>query len=117
MKIFLSFLLILQFSSPFFSAQAEVQTYDELVRAIREVRTASQKRIDQAINQEKVREAWETGKLIDTHVLQHKKRADYDKQVIVRLARDLGTSERELRYKLEFARAYPIRPTSAALTC
>ena len=113
------FLFIFSFSRPAFPAPAvfsEVQTYDELLHAIREVRTASQKRIDQAINQEKVREAWETGKLIDTHVLQHKKRADYDKQVIVRLARDLGTSERELRYKLEFARAYPIRPTSAELT-
>src|SRR3989338_10962554 len=116
MKIFLSFLLILQFSSPFFSAQAEVQTYDELVRAIREVRTASQKRIDQAINQEKVREAWETGKLIDEHVLQHKERADYAKQVMPKLAKDLGTGERELYYMLEFARAYPILPQAAELT-
>lgn len=114
-------LLVLTFSTPAFSRPApaplaEVQTYDDLLRAIRQVQTASQKRIDQAINQEKVRAAWETGKLIDEHVLQHKERADYGEQVIIKLARDLGSSDTELKYMLQFARAYPIRPTSDELT-
>lgn len=86
----------------------EVKTYDQLVHAIRESRAASQKRVEQAVDQEKVREAWETGKLIDAHVLQHKARADYGKQVLERLAKDLEASQSELSFNLQFARAYPI---------
>ncbi|MFH1799844.1 MAG: DUF1016 N-terminal domain-containing protein [Candidatus Omnitrophota bacterium] len=87
---------------------AQVQTYDQLVAAIRQARAASQARVEQAAQQEKVRECWEIGKLIDEHVLQHKERADYGKQVILRLAADLGMSESELHRMLEFYRAYPI---------
>lgn len=92
--------------------QAKVETYDQLVKAIRQARTASAQRM----SQEKVRLAWETGKLIDQHILKYAERADYGKKVITRLARDLETSERELYYMLEFARSYPILPMSAELT-
>ncbi len=85
-----------------------METYDELVHAIREARAASRTRIDQAIDQEKVREAWEIGKLIDEHVLLHKERADYGERVLQRLSTDLGISHTELKYMLQFARAYPI---------
>lgn len=94
-----------------FSASATnsvtVTTYDQLLKAIRETRHASEARIEQAVQQEKVREAWETGKLIDEHILQHKERADYGKQVIERLATDLDTDKSELYRMLEFARKYP----------
>ncbi|MBI2167387.1 MAG: thermonuclease family protein [Candidatus Omnitrophica bacterium] len=113
------FLLAFSVSTPAFPAPttvSEIQTYDELLHAIREVRTASQKRIDQAINQEKVREAWETGKLIDEHVLHHKERADYGEYVLLRLSSDLGRSQTELRFMLLFARAYPIYPAPNELT-
>jgi endonuclease YncB( thermonuclease family) len=90
------------------SALPQVQTYGQLVSAIRQARAASQSRVVQAVQQEKVREAWETGKLIDEHVLQHKERADYGEQVLERLSGDLGVSASELRRMLEFARAYPI---------
>jgi endonuclease YncB( thermonuclease family) len=114
-KTFLLFLFVLlPFSS--FSFAAEVKTYDQLVHAIREARTASQARIDEAINQEKVRGAWETGKLIDEHVLQHKERADYGEQVIHRLSKDLGNSETELRFMVRFFRAYPIQWPATELT-
>lgn len=92
------------------SASPAVQSYDELVHAIREARTASKRRVERAVEQEKVREAWEIGKLIDEHVLHHKERADYGSYVIKRLARDLGSSQTELSYMLQFARAYPIHP-------
>ena len=85
-----------------------VQTYDQLVSAIREARAASGQRITVAIEGEKVREAWETGKLIDEHILLHKERADYGQQVIGRLAKDLETSQTEISFMLQFARAYPI---------
>lgn len=77
-------------------ALQEVKTYDQLVHAIRDVRNASQARVEQAVEQEKVREAWETGKLIQEHILLNKARADYGKQVLVKLAADLGTSDTEL---------------------
>jgi len=93
-----------------------VGTYNQLVAAIREVRAETQKRVERAVTQEKVREAWETGKLIDEHILLHKERAEYGKEVIVRLAKDLGTSDTELYRMLEFARLYPIPALSQELT-
>ncbi|MFH1800297.1 MAG: DUF1016 N-terminal domain-containing protein [Candidatus Omnitrophota bacterium] len=101
---------------PVWNEGSKVGTYDQLVAAIRGVRSESQARVEKAVEQEKVREAWETGKLIDEHVLQHKERADYADRTLVRLAGDLGTSETELRYMLQFARTYPIYRTSDELT-
>jgi len=106
------FLLAFAFPTPALPAQPalpEVGTYDQLLHAIREARAASEKRVEQAVDREKVREAWETGKLIDEHILHHKERADYGKQVIERLSADLGMSRSELNRMVEFARAYPIR--------
>jgi len=93
-----------------------VATYEGLLQAIRETRAASEARIEAAVEQEKVREAWETGKLIDEHILLHKERADYGEQVIIKLAEDLETSESELRYILQFARTYPIHPPADELS-
>jgi len=86
----------------------EVKTYEELRQAISKARAASTTRIEKAVEQEKVREAWEIGKLIDAHVLQHKERADYAQQVMLKLANDLGMDRSELYRMLEFYRAYPI---------
>jgi len=110
----LSFLLIFTLTPQGFAAPP-VATYDQLLHAIREVQSSSQVRIEAAVEAEKVREAWETGKLIDEHILHHKERADYGEQVIIRLAKDLGTSETELRYMLQFARTYPIHPSTDEL--
>ena len=89
-------------------AAPPVETYSELLTAIRGVRAESQARVEKAVEQEKVREAWETGKLIDEHVLHHQERADYGAKVLERLSNDLGVSHTELKYMLQFARAYPI---------
>ena len=93
-----------------------VQTYDELRQAISKARAESQTRVEKAVSQEKVREAWEIGRLIDVHVLQHKERADYGKQVLKRLAGDLGISDTELGYMLQFARAYPVAQPAGKLS-
>lgn len=87
---------------------ASVATYEELRQAIMKARAASTARVEAAVDQEKVREAWEIGKLIDTHVLQHKERAGYAEQVMPKLANDLGMDRSELYRMLEFYRAYPI---------
>jgi endonuclease YncB( thermonuclease family) len=119
-KIFSIFLILVLISSGALQAQtaalSKVETYDQLVAAIREVRTESQKRVAQAVAQEKVREAWETGKLIDEHILLHQERAEYGKQVLLKLAKDLGVSDTELGYMLRFARAYPIAPAPGKLS-
>ena len=98
------------------ASATQVGTYDQLVAAIRQAHAASEARVEQDVRQEKVREAWEIGKLIDEHVLQHKERADYGKQVILRLSQDLPISDTELYYLLEFARAYPIFPSTGKLS-
>lgn len=102
--------------SQFISRQSPVQTYDQLVHAIRETMALSQKRIDQAIDQEKVREAWEIGKMIREHVLQHKERAGYGQQVLKRLAHDLSMSDTELGYMMQFFNTYPISPPAGKLS-
>jgi endonuclease YncB( thermonuclease family) len=94
----------------------QVGTYEQLVAAIRKAHAASEARVEQAAQQEKVREAWEIGKLIDEHVLQHKERADYGKQVILRLSGDLPISETQLYAMLQFARDYPISPPAGKLS-
>ncbi|MDD5218092.1 MAG: DUF1016 N-terminal domain-containing protein [Candidatus Omnitrophica bacterium] len=88
-----------------------VETYDQLLSAIRQTRADSRARIESAAEQEKVREAWKTGKLIDEHVLRHRERADYAQAVIKKLAADLGMSTSELYRMLKFARTYPIVAT------
>ncbi len=109
-------LSVLLLSNPSFAAQPSVATYDQLLSAIRETRAASQVRIEQAVDQEKVREAWETGKLIDEHILLHKERANYGEQVMKRLSKDLSTNDRELYYMREFYRAYSISLPGAKLS-
>lgn len=95
------------FAAETISVLPKVETYEQLVTAIRNVKHASRERLEQFAEQERVREAWETGKLIDEHVLLNK-RADYGKRVLKRLAADLGMSHSELKSMLEFARTYPI---------
>ena len=94
----------------------ELKTYEELRQAISKARAASTTRIEKAVEQEKVREAWEIGRLIDEHVLQHKERADYGEKVLARLSEDLGMSHTELKYMLQFVRAYPICPPADQLS-
>lgn len=112
-----AFLLLFSYQTPAISEVPlrNVASYDELLNAIRQTRAASQARVEAAVEAEKVREAWETGKLIDEHILLHKERAKYGEQVIIKLAEDLGTSETELRYMLLFARTYPIHPSTDEL--
>lgn len=104
------------FAAPENPALPDVRTYNELLHAVREARAASQTRIEKAVEQEKVREAWEVGKLIHEHILLNKERARYGEEVFKRLSRDLGISDRELRYMVEFSRTYPIWPHAAKLT-
>lgn len=89
------------------ASASNVRSYDQLVHAIREVQHASETRIETAVEQEKVREAWETGKLIQEHILLNNDRAEYGEKVMIKLSQDLEISQSELSLMLQFARAYP----------
>lgn len=84
------FIFLLLFP-PLLQAQAlpAVDTYEQLLNALRQTHDASQLRIQEFAEQEKVREAWETGRLIEAHILHHQA-AGYDRQVILKLGKDLG---------------------------
>ena len=98
------------------SASDNLASYSELKRRVWQALGRGRKRAEDAVEREKVRTSWEVGKLIDEHLLLHKERAEYGKQVINRLSAELGTSDRELRYMVEFARTYPISPPAAKLS-
>lgn len=86
--------------------------YTELKRRVQEVLLTGQ----QNIEQEKVRTYWETGKLIQSHILANKSRADYGKQVINRLAEELEVSDSVLRRTIQFFEAFPISAPARKLT-
>lgn len=80
------------------------RTYAELRNGVRETLLVGQRRVEEA----KVRTYWETGRMIDQHLLLHKNRADYGAEVIRRLAGDLQIHYTVLYRCLRFARAFPI---------
>ena len=94
----------------------KLSIYSELLKQVRRTLAQGRERAADAVEREKVRTSWETGKLIHEHILLNQERAEYGAQVIRKLSKDLGISDRELRYMVEFARTYPIWRTSAKLT-
>ena len=79
------------------------QTYAALRRAVEDAMVKGQ----QAVEQARVRTYWETGRLIDGHLLAHEEQAGYGTQTLRRLAADLRLEERIIYRCLQFARAYP----------
>ena len=63
-----------------------------------------------------VRTYWETGRLINEHVLLNKDRANFGAQVFSRLSEDLKVSKRQLYECAQFARCFPIVRDHAQLT-
>lgn len=84
-----------------------VATYPELLKRVRETLILGQRNIER----EKVRTYWETGRHIHRHMLQNKGRAEYGKEVVIRLARDLDISDRLLYRCLQFSEKFPILST------
>ncbi|MDP3921129.1 MAG: DUF1016 N-terminal domain-containing protein [Candidatus Omnitrophota bacterium] len=84
---------------------ASIQTYASLRAAVRKAIALGKERAVRAV-----------GKLILEHILLKKDRVEYGEAVIGRLGQDIGVSDRKLRYMVEFARTYPIRPPAANLS-
>jgi endonuclease YncB( thermonuclease family) len=90
--------------------------YATLRNRVREALQRGRARAEETVEREKVRTSWEIGKLIHEHILLNRARAHYGEQVIRRLSRDIGMSNTELKYMLEFARTYPIGPPTGQLS-
>ncbi len=97
-------------------SKKNLAAYGGLLKRVRETIRAGKERALAAVERESVRTKWEVGKLILEHLLFHKERADYGQRVTKRLSADLGISHTELRYMVEFARTYPIRPSTGGLS-
>lgn len=84
-------------------------TYAELRRQVERVLITGR----QAVEEAWVNTYHETGRLIHTHVLRHRGRADYGAGVYVRLSADTGVSVRTLQECVHFYRLFPIaRPVA-----
>ncbi len=80
------------------------QSYADLRRGVETALLAGQRDIERA----KVHTYWETGRLINEHILLHDDRADYGAKVFTKLETDLKVSKRVLYQCAQFARLFPI---------
>jgi endonuclease YncB( thermonuclease family) len=80
--------------------------YTSLLSKVRKTLVEGQARIES----ERVRTYWETGRIINTHILQNKDRADYGAEVVKRLAKDLNVDFSNLQRSVKFAKTYPRFP-------
>ncbi|OGX24262.1 MAG: hypothetical protein A3D10_08735 [Omnitrophica WOR_2 bacterium RIFCSPHIGHO2_02_FULL_48_11] len=69
---------------------AKSANYDNLLRRVRAVLIEGQRRIEA----ERVKTYWEIGRIIYTHILKYKDRAEYGTEVLKRLSKDLNVVER-----------------------
>ena len=79
-------------------------SYAELRRGVEAALLTGRREIERA----KVHTYWETGRLINEHILLNQDRADYGAKVFTRLEGDLKVSKRVLYQCAQFARMFPI---------
>lgn len=84
--------------------------YSQLLNRVKKVLIEGQARIEA----ERVRTYWETGRIIHTDILKNKDRAEYGKDVVERLCRDLGIEISLLQRCVQFAKTYPRLKNSVA---
>lgn len=82
-------------------------SYSRLLKHIKQEIAEGLNRAQKAYNKEKVISYWKIGQAINEHLLENKDRADYGKQLYVRLSHDLDIGERLLYQMSQFYNAYP----------
>jgi micrococcal nuclease len=85
------------------AASPDVRTFEVLVREVKETLLEGRRRIEQAT----VFGNWETGRLINVHILLNQHRADYATHVFTQLAQRTGISQRLLYQCSQFNRTFP----------
>ena len=93
-----------------------INTYSVLSDEIAQILSVGKERARQAVEREKARTYWEVGGLLQAHLVENKGRTGYGKQLIPRLAKAVGVSERVLYESLQFHRNFPILRARAELT-
>jgi len=83
-----------------------------LLDRVRETFVLGQQKIEEL----KVQTYWEAGRLIHEHILCHRERADYGKEVVLKLARSLSVGDDLLYRMLRFYEAFPISASRRKLT-
>lgn len=78
-----------------------VQTYEELLRALRELLAQKPQN-----DKEEIKQFLEIGKLINQHAQQNKERADFNPHLVRDLSEDLHLRRRQLNYMSQFAEVY-----------
>lgn len=77
--------------------------YEDLRKKVRQTLLIGQAKIEQ----EKIRTYWQTGKLINDFILKGTNYAERGREVVLKLSKDLGVSERSLYETIQFAKAFP----------
>lgn len=95
---------------PALTPSPDVAAYPALFRRVKEALLEGRRRIEA----EKVRTYWETGRLIQTHILANNDRADYGAELFIRLAKDLEVGDKTLYRCVQFFLKYPNGPIFAA---
>jgi len=81
-----------------------IRSYEVLRKKVKETLLLGQEEIEFL----KVKTYWQTGELINKHVRLHDERAEYDRQVIQKLADDIGLHVSVLWRCSQFAKRFPI---------
>lgn len=84
--------------------------YPALREEVYRILQAGKERARQAVEQEKAQTYWEVGRVLHAHLLAHRDRAHYGKQVVVKLAEDVGIRERLLYEMIELYQKIQILP-------
>jgi endonuclease YncB( thermonuclease family) len=91
-------------------------SYITLVKTLNQEIQATEEKLKQTIETEKVGVYWRMGKHIQTHLLEHKERAEYGKELFPRLESEMNISEALLYRMVQFYNTFPIVATGRELT-
>lgn len=88
--------------------ELNLEGYKEVLRDIRSILDNGKYQAYKAVDNIRVQTYWQVGERIVRAELENKERADYGKQLLEKLARDLGFKRRILFEIVQFYRIYPI---------
>jgi len=82
-------------------------SYKTLVKTLKQEIKDTGEKLKQTIETEKVSVYWRMGKHIHTHLLEHKERAEYGKELFPRLESEINISQALLRRMVQFYKEFP----------
>ncbi len=82
-------------------------SYKTLVKILKQEIQNTGEKLKQTIETEKVGVYWRMGKHIHTHMLEHKERAEYGKELFPRLESEINISQALLRRMVQFYKEFP----------